>query len=86
MKKIIFLSLATLTMGTIAIFPAQANNSQVDRFCAEYGDLTDTEDIKAAVQNYIGEIEDITTDDLIALTNVVQEVESGKNLSNICNN
>ncbi|VEP12023.1 exported hypothetical protein [Hyella patelloides LEGE 07179] len=87
MKKLISISFAALAMGSMLTLPAQADNeysSEVARFCAEYGDLTDSEDISLMLQNFIGEIEDMTIDDLISLTEIGTEVEDGEDLSSIC--
>lgn len=84
MKKLISLSFAALTLGTMFVLPARANNSEVERFCSEYGTMTNTEDITLMIQNYIGEIEDITPEDLLALYDVMNRVNNGESLSSIC--
>ena len=87
MKKLISLTFATVALGSLFIsLPASAgvDSPEAERFCAEYGDLTDSEDVVMALQNFIGEIENIEIDDLIALTDIGEEIEDGEDLDDIC--
>ncbi len=91
MKKLISLTLAVLAMGTMfAVSPAQADDDDFDygsaaeRFCGEYGDLENDEDVLVAVQNFIGEIDGIEVDDLLDLTAISEDVEAGYDLEDIC--
>ncbi len=91
MKKLTSLTLAILALGTMFVAsPAHADDDDFDfgsaaeRFCYEYGDLDNDEDVLVAVQNFIGEIDGIEVDDLLDLTAISEDVEAGYDLEDIC--
>lgn len=95
MKKLIYLSFIALTFATPGMALADDDDDKdkvklaeipvVQSFCQEYGDITNSADAVSILQSFIGEKEDLTMDEFMALGKVAKKLDNGKSLQKICN-